>query len=112
VAKVHIAPAARDDLAEIKRYISEELSSPQAAKNTVSKIIKGIKNLGRFPNSGPSLSSKLGFETSYRFIVSGNFLSFYRVEGDGVFVDRVIYGRRDYTKILFPELPLENSETP
>jgi len=46
-------------------------------------------------------------ETDYRFLVCGNYLVFYRTEADSVFVDRVIYGRRDYIKILFDEA-LEN----
>jgi hypothetical protein len=39
-------------------------------------------------------------------------LAFYRYEHDKIFILRIIYSRRDYIKILFPELkdddPLEN----
>lgn len=33
--KIRISPKARDDLAEIKSYISQELCNPQAAVNEI-----------------------------------------------------------------------------
>ncbi len=41
--KLKISPEAKDDLAEIKDYISKELCNPQAAINLVSKITKKIR---------------------------------------------------------------------
>ena len=41
--KLKISPKAKDDLTEIKCYISQELSNPQAAVNLVSKITKRIR---------------------------------------------------------------------
>ncbi len=38
--KLKISPEARDDLSEIKGYISQELCNPLAAVNLVSKILK------------------------------------------------------------------------
>ncbi|MDR1893958.1 MAG: type II toxin-antitoxin system RelE/ParE family toxin [Spirochaetales bacterium] len=60
------------------------------------------------PSIGPCLASKVPFETSYRFLVCGKYLAFYRYEDKTVFVDRILYGRRDYVKILFPELAKDN----
>jgi plasmid stabilization system protein ParE len=102
--KLSIAPDARKDLEDIKKYITETLENPIAAMNVVSRITRGIKNLPGMPGIGTPLSSKVPFETDYRFLVCGNYLAFYRYENKTVFVDRVIYGRRDYIKILFPEM--------
>jgi addiction module RelE/StbE family toxin len=102
--KLNISPEAKNDLLEIKKYISEELNSPKAANNTVKKILSGIKNLRQFPKMGPSLSAKVNIETPYRFLVCGNYLAFYRPEETELFVDRIIYGRRDYIRILYPEI--------
>ena len=99
-----ISPEARKDLEGIKTYICKELENPIAAVNVVSRIIKSLKNLKKTPGIGIPLSSKVSFDTSYRFLVCGNYLAFYRHENKAVFVDRIIYGRRDYIKILFPEL--------
>jgi plasmid stabilization system protein ParE len=50
---------------------------------------------------GPSLSSITEVESDYRFLVCGNYLTFYRVKGKDVYIDRILYGRRDYLRILF-----------
>ena len=81
-----------------------ELENPAAAFNTVSKIMKTIRGLESFPDSGSLLSPILEMPTVYRFLVSGSYLVFYRHEGDSVYIVRVLYGRRDYMKILFGEI--------
>ena len=43
--KLHISDDARQDLAEIKQYIAEDLDSPSAAAHTVKGILKGISRL-------------------------------------------------------------------
>lgn len=37
----------------------------------------------------------------YRFVISGNYIAFYRYVDDKVFVNRVLYSSRDYVKVLF-----------
>jgi addiction module RelE/StbE family toxin len=101
--KLLISPEARKDLEEIKAYISEELDNPIAAVNVVSRIIQNLKNLKETPGIGRPLATKVSFETDYRFLVCGNYLAFYRYEDKTVYVDRILYGRRDYVRILFPE---------
>ena len=101
--KLLISPEARKDLEGIKTYISEELENPIAAVNVVSRIIKSLKNLKDTPGIGRPLATKVSFETDYRFLVCGNYLTFYRYEDKTVYVDRILYGRREYVRILFPE---------
>ncbi|AEG59273.1 type II toxin-antitoxin system RelE/ParE family toxin [Desulforamulus ruminis] len=101
--KLHISPQAQSDLRGIKEYIAVELENPAAALNTVSKLTKAIRRLSDFPGSGAPLSSVMDVQNNYRFLVSGSYLVFYRYEGDSVYVVRVLYGRRDYIKILFGE---------
>lgn len=98
---LHISPAARSDLAEIKSYITNELENPIAAVSTLRKITKDIRRLQDQALIGAPLSSIVDTESDYRFLVSGNYLTFYRVCGRNVYVDRVLYGRRDYLRILF-----------
>ncbi|PKM83280.1 MAG: type II toxin-antitoxin system mRNA interferase toxin, RelE/StbE family [Firmicutes bacterium HGW-Firmicutes-14] len=108
--KLKISPEAKDDLAEIKDFISKELCNPQAAINLVSKITKKIRGLTEYPGIGVPLSSVLDIQTDYCFLVCDNYLIFYRYEGGIAFVSRILYGRRNYTRILFGDL-LENEET-
>ena len=103
--KLKISPEAKNDLAEIKGYISEELCNPQAAVNLVSKITKKIRGLSEHPEIGALIYSVVDIQTDYRFLVCDNYLIFYRCEDGIVFVSRILYGRRDYTRILFGDLP-------
>jgi addiction module RelE/StbE family toxin len=103
--KLKISPKARDDLVEIKGYISQELCNPQAAVNLVSKITKKIRGLPEHPGIGAPLSSIFEIQTDYRFLVCANYLIFYRYEDQIVSVSRILYGRRDYMRILFGNLP-------
>lgn len=102
--KLRISPQAKDDLAEIKGYISQELCNPQAAIKLASKITRNIRRLAEHPGIGGPLSSILDIQTDYRFLVCANYLIFYRYEDEAVFVSRILYGRRDYTRTLFGDL--------
>ena len=108
MAKTNYSDEALQDLERIGDYISETLKSPIAALNTVNKIQDGIDNLEGFPFIGASLSFLFDIETDYRYLVCGSYLSFYRVEDDVVYIDRILNGRQDYLSILFPNLPPED----
>jgi len=104
-----ISPKAKTDLEEIKGYIAGTLGNPTAAVAVTTKIIHSIKQLRDMPLAGPSLAPKIPFGTDYRYLICGNYLAFYRYEGKTIFVDRILYGKRDYLRILFPELSWDNS---
>ena len=106
MAKILYSPKARRDLEEIGDYISEQLKNPIAAWSIVNAIQDKIDKLADFPQLGTLLSAiyddiDVG---DYRFLVCHNYLSFYRVEGSNVHIDRIIYGRRNYISIMFGEL--------
>jgi len=101
MANVEYSNAAIVDLEQIGDYISQELHSPQAAYKTVTEIQDSIDNLKMFPQMGAMLSSIVDINTDYRFLVCGNYLAFYRTNEKEVFIDRIIYGKRDYMAILF-----------
>ena len=101
MSRLRLTPSARDDLREIKTYIARELQNPSAAINTVASITKALRLLIDFPAMGAPLSSIVDIETDYRFLVSGNYTAFYRCDDDTVYVIRILYGRRDFMKILF-----------
>lgn len=98
---LHLSDEAQSDLADIKAYITKELENPSAALSTVRKITKAIRTLREHALIGAPLSVIADVEDDYRFLVTGNYLTFYRVQGSDVYVDRVLYGRRDYLRVLF-----------
>jgi plasmid stabilization system protein ParE len=98
--KLRVNPKARDDIREIKRYIKYTLQNPIAATNTGQQITAAYKRLPDAPLSGHPLFTLDGTVTDYRFLVSGNYMIFYKIEAPFVSVYRVIYGGRDYFSIL------------
>jgi len=107
MVSLKISPKAQKDMLEIKEYISEELCNSTAATNVLSIITKRIRELTEFPLIGAPLSSVIDIETGYRFLVCGQYIAFYRYENDTVYVDRVLYGRRDFMRILFGDVAEE-----
>lgn len=104
---IQYSPEARDDLDEIWEYITTELRNEDAASSTISNILDVIDALETFPERGALLSSVAEIETDYRFVLSGNYMAFYRVKGHIVFVDRILYQRREYMRTLFDDVPSE-----
>lgn len=106
---LHLSDEAQNDLVEIKAYIEEELLNPSAALATVRKITKSLRILKTYAKAGPPLSSIADVESDYRFIVSGNYMSFYRTYENEVYVDRILYARRDYMRVLFGDVPADKT---
>lgn len=98
---LHYSPQALKDLDEIYDYIFIDKQNPIAAQNTVQGIKKSITELKTLDNIGVKVRLPDGLETPYHFIKYNNYLTFYRQIEKDVYIDRIIYGKRDYIKILF-----------
>lgn len=98
--KIHYSPKSLSDLDEIFDYIAFELKDIIAANNTVNGIINSINILKQFAESGSILCLPTGEVTIYRYVISGNYLSFYHLSENEIYIDRIMYGKRDYIKIL------------
>lgn len=103
--RVVYSSEARRDLDEIWEYIRYSLRNPSAAVHTVEKIMDEIDRLEILPDMGTPLSSIVEVESNERFLVTGNYLTFYRKRGDTVFVDRILNGRCDYLRVLLSSPP-------
>lgn len=100
--KINYSPLALNDLDEIWEYITEELMNPSAAENTVNGIMDAVEALADFPDAGARLVFDGDLDSGYRFVIYKNYMAFYHTQNDMIYVDRVIYGKRDYMKVLFP----------
>ena len=102
--KLFFSTKAKQDLLDIETSI---LGSTQS-KETTAKLIKGILDSIEikkfFPKTGKKLMSKDTF-TGYYYAIYKKYLSFYRIDNNSIYVDRILYGGMDYMKVLFPELP-------
>ncbi len=108
--KLHFSPEALNDLDEIWAYIFEDLQNSMAAQNTVAGILDTIEKLRGFCEMGPPLSLVTEIESNYRFLVCRNYIAFYRFNGDVVSIDRILFYRRDYLRILFGNTSEDETE--
>lgn len=99
--KLLLSDLAKDDLQEIKAYIANDLQNPSAVLKTLKTITHKLRSLEQFPASGFPLSSVTDFFSDYRCLICGNYIAFYRTTEDTVYIDRVLYGKRNYMKVLF-----------
>ena len=107
--KIHYSPESRRDLDDIWDYIVSELQNRSAAERVIDRIMNAVDPLKNFSEMGTPLSSIADVGTDYRFLVSGNYMVFYRVQDSDVYIDRVLYGRSDYMSALFKDLLCEEA---
>ena len=106
--KLRINPLALKDLTGIKEYITKELDNPISAVSVIKRVIQSYEKLKDFPEMGVSLSTKIGISTGYRYLISGEYIIFYKVDGEYVSIYRILHAKRDYLSILFKEEGLES----
>ena len=107
--KIHYSSESRRDLDDIWYYIVSDLQNRSAAERVIDHIMDAVDLLKNFAEMGTPLSSIADIGTNYRFLISGNYMVFYRVQGNDVYIDRVLYGRSDYISILFKDLLREET---
>ena len=73
------------------------------------RIMDAVDQLKSFAEMGTLLSSIADVSSEYRYLVSGNYMVFYRIQGSDVYIDRVLYGRSNYINILFNDLLREDT---
>lgn len=100
--KVEYLPAAYNDMIEIIRYISSELSNSAAANKLGVEFVTAIDRLQDFPYSYPAYFPIKPLKHEYRRLQVGNYIVFYWVDEAEklVVVARAIYGKRNHTQIL------------
>ena len=103
MANVRLTPAALDDLRKIQKYISEELCNTIAANRIVKSIIDDYMLLAISPHMGIALSAKLRIRTDYRYLISDDYLIFYKADDENVSIYRILNGKTDYIRTLFGE---------
>lgn len=101
--KIVYSPQAREDLREIRDYITQVLKNPSAAKNVTDKIIKSTHLLSEQPHLGIDVAEKTGRATDYRCLFSGNYGVFYIPRNDITEVIRILDLRTDYMRTIFSE---------
>ncbi len=99
---LRIYPMAQGDLESIFRYISEELRNPIAAAALIAEMEKALDLVCLNPLMCPLVRSTMIKDKTLRKLIVKNYIIFYRPmeQTHEIQVVRVLYGMRDYEKIL------------
>lgn len=100
--KLEYLPAARKDMLDIVRYISQTLQNPDAAEHLAEEMIDAAESVLEFPYSTSVYHPIRPLKHEYRKIHVQNFLMFYWIDEDKklVTIARVVYAKRDYGRLL------------
>ena len=100
--RLEYLPIAKQDMMDIVRYISYELSNPVAAERLANEMIKTAETLVDFPYAYSTYHPIRLLRQEYHCLLVQNYFMFYFVDEAQklVTVARVIYARRDYENLL------------
>ena len=100
--KIHFSKDARKDLKDIYVYIKYSLQEPIIAKKLIDKIREEIYKLEDNPTVYAIIIDEIIKKVEIRKIKVNNYIVFYKVEEKNRIVEivRIMYARRNWTKIL------------
>jgi toxin ParE1/3/4 len=88
-----VAPRAEADLDDIWLYVAKESGSMDVANRLIDSITDRFLFLAGFPHAGRARDRDFGIGS--RSFPVGEYVIVYCVEGEDVFILRVVHGRRD-----------------
>lgn len=95
---IRLLRIAEDDLTEIVSYIAAD--RPSAADAVASKIEKNFALLTKHPHLGRIPKEEDLARLGYRYLVIDDYLVFYIIEGEAIFLHRILHGARDYLRLF------------
>lgn len=96
--EIRFLRVAEDDLTEIILYIAAD--RPSAAVKTADHIEQKLKLLSGNPHLGSVPTDDSLAQLGYRYLVVDNYLVFYVIEEEVIYVHRIVHGARDYSQLL------------
>lgn len=101
MSRILYSPKSQKDLDEIYDYIHDDLKNPIAAKNTISGIMKKINELKEYPQLGPIWYLQNDMNSGFRFLHYKNYIIFYTVKKEDIYIVRILHQRQNYVQQLF-----------
>jgi len=100
--RVDVSNPAEEDLRDILRYISTQLSAPITALNMVDTIESALTKLENMPESYPLVRDDRLASMGYRRLEVKNYTAFFTINEKEKIVDveRILYARRDWANLI------------
>jgi addiction module RelE/StbE family toxin len=100
--RIEVSEPAENDLRDIVRYISAQLSAPITALKMMDTLEEAIKGLAATPHKRPSVTDERLAMMGYRKLLVKNYIVFFTIDEKAKVVDveRILYARREWYHIL------------
>lgn len=97
--RITFSNVALEDISKMSNDIYNACLDKKTTKEYVSNLLKKIREKADFPESGiPLLFLKQSI--GYRYIIYKSYLAFYRIKGNEIIVERVLFAKSNYFKDL------------
>ena len=97
--QVEYSKAAIRDLDRVWAEVFEASKDIEITERYIEELLDKVEKKSDYPKPGAPLYYENTF-TGYYFIVFKAYLAFYRLEKETMLVDRVLFGKSDYMRIL------------
>ena len=100
--RVDVSNPAEEDIRDIIRYISSQLSAPITAMKMLDTIEEALAKLAVMPDSYPLVRDDRLASMGYRRLEVKNYTAFFTIneKDKTVDVERILYARRDWANLL------------
>ena len=95
--RVRLLTEARLQIRDIAAYHKLKVG-PESARKITNKILDAIDKLEGFPELGVVPQTKLLARAGYRMLIAGDYLCFYHIVEDTIFVSHIVHGSTDYMR--------------
>ena len=100
--RIEYSQAAIRDHDRVWNEVYEASKEADIATRYVDGLMDCVAEKRAFPKSGAPLYYENGF-TGYYYVVFKAYMAFYRIVEERILVDRVVFGRSDYMRIIFQD---------
>lgn len=97
--KIEILPPAWAELDEIAEY-HLHVVGVSSARNITDNILSSLERLEQYPLSCPYTPDEELRLQEYRMLICGNYVCFYRLIGNTVYVYHIVHGSREYSRLF------------
>ena len=100
--RVDVSEPAENDLRDIVRYISSQLSAPMTAMQMMDAMEDAIVGLTDMPQKYALVTDERLASMGYRKLVVKNYIVFFTINEQSRIVEdeRILYARRDWLRFL------------